>query len=118
MVDVDLDPGDVRTLHFAVAIGRSRKLVFNGDGKEHPELGTLLHVIVRTDDGAAIVKQDVTDLYPDLRGYRYWYLDHAYPFGRYEVEASADTGQRYRTTFEVRDNLDDPTRVDVPRLER
>lgn len=48
--------------------------------------------------------------------YRYWQLDHTFPFGRYEVEAHTDDGVRYAGTFAVRENLDDPTRVDVPRL--
>ncbi len=55
-------------------------------------------------------------VYPDLRGFRFWWLDHTFPFGRYEVEARAETGRRYRATFEVREDLADPTRIDVPAL--
>jgi hypothetical protein len=111
---VKLETGQTRTLRFAVAIGRTRRLVFNGDGEHRPERGTALHVVVRSDDGAVVAKEDLLQLMPDLRGFRYWYLNRVYPFGRYTVEAHTDAGWRYRDTFDVRENLDDPTQVDVP----
>jgi hypothetical protein len=112
--EIDVVAGQSLTVHLAVAIGRTRKLVFNGDGADKPDYPTPLHVQVRGRDGVMVVNDDDVVLYPDLRGFRYWYVDRAFPFGHYEATANTDTGRRYRATFEVRDNLDDPTRVDVP----
>jgi hypothetical protein len=111
---VDVEAGSVRTLRFAVGIGRSRELVFNGDGHCHPEYRTALHVSVRKADGSLLLQEEVEALMPDLRGFRYWYLDRVFAFGRYQVEANSDTGQRYSGRFEVRESLEDPTRVEVP----
>lgn len=47
---------------------------------------------------------------------RYWYLNQAFAFGRYEVEAHSVSGLRYRGALDVRDDMDDATRVDVPRV--
>jgi hypothetical protein len=112
--DIDVVAGQALTIHFAVAIGRSRRLVFNGDGVDKPEYLAPFHVQVRRADGTVVINDDHPVQLPDLRGFRYWYVDRAFPFGHYEVTANTDAGRRYRATFEVRDNLDDPTRVDVP----
>lgn len=115
--DIELVAGQTRTLRCAVAIGRSRDLVFNGDGAvKQPDAA--LRVVVRTADGTIVARDDAVDLLPDLRGFRYWSFRHAYPFGRYEVEAHTDTGLRYRASFEVPEDLDDPTRIDVPAVGR
>ncbi|HZT56186.1 MAG TPA: hypothetical protein VFA35_08170, partial [Burkholderiaceae bacterium] len=111
---VEVLPGETKTLRFPIAIGRTRELRFNGDGRQHPEYRTPLHVVVRGAGGAVIEQQDIEALMPDLRGFRYWYLTRAYPFGRYEVEAHGETGLCYRGSFEVREDPEDPTRVDVP----
>lgn len=103
-----------QTVRVAVAIGRSRRLVWNGDGREKPQNGTVLHVTIRAANGDTIVRRDLADLMPDLRGYRYWYLQHVFAFGHYEVEARTDAGHVYRTTFTVTDDLEAPTRIDVP----
>jgi hypothetical protein len=110
---IELVSGTTQTVRTRVDIGRSRKLVMNGDGKH--KLGReALHLLVRDAAGAIVVQSDITDLYPDLRGFRYWYCDRVFAFGRYQVEAHTDSGLRYRARFEVSDNLDDPTRIDVP----
>lgn len=111
---VDIAAGERRELKFTVGIGRSRKLVFNGDGQNKPAYGTPLQVVVCDDAGKELERREVTTLYPDLRGFRYWYFDRTWPFGRYRVEAHTDTGLRYRGEFAVGDDLDEPTRVDVP----
>jgi RNA polymerase sigma-70 factor (ECF subfamily) len=108
--------GTAARLRVPVAIGRSRSLVCNGDGAHQPQNGDVLHVTVRSADGAIVVQRDVSDLYPDLRGFGYWYLDHVFAFGRYEVDARSDSGLCYRASFDVTESLDDPTRVDVPRV--
>lgn len=106
-----------RRLRCEVAIGRSRELVCNGDGVEKPARGTALHVVVRSADGTVLVLRDASQDWT-LRGFWYWELDHVFALGRYEVEAHTDAGWHYRGTFEVRDDLDDPTRVDIPRSSR
>ena len=111
---VELTADAETEVRMLVAIGRSRKLVCNGDGKHKPQPGDVLHVTVRDAAGTVLVAQDVRDLYPDLRGFRYWYLDHVFAFGRYEVEAHSDSGLRYRASFEVTESLDDATRIEVP----
>lgn len=111
---VELQPGQVRSLRLPVAIGRSRRFVFNADGKNKPQHRDLLHVTVQVAGGEVLLQRDLADLSPDLRGFRYWSMDHSFPVGRYEVEAATDNGLHYRAAFEVRDNLDDPTRIEVP----
>ncbi|HEX6810623.1 MAG TPA: sigma-70 family RNA polymerase sigma factor [Planctomycetota bacterium] len=115
---VELTPGVETEVRVPVAIGRSRQLVWNGDGAHKPQRNEVLHVTVREAGGAVVVQRDVKDLLPDLRGFRYWYLSHVFAFGRYEVEAHSDSGLRYRGVLDVRDDVDDPTRVDVPRMAR
>jgi hypothetical protein len=39
-----------------------------------------------------------------------------FAFGRYEVDAHTDAGLRYRGTFDVGEDVEAPTRVDVPRV--
>jgi hypothetical protein len=112
---VELTAGVESTVRVRVAIGRSRRLVWNGDGAYKTQPDEVLHVTVRTSDGAVVVQQDIAEPYPDLRGFRYWYLDRVFAFGRYEVEAHTDSGQRFRGTIDVREDVEDPTRVDVPR---
>lgn len=115
---IELTTGAEQVLRMRVAIGRSRNLVCNGDGRDKPAGDTALHMTVRAADGAVVVQCDITQLDWSLKGFHFWDLHHVFPFGRYEVEAHTDAGWRYRTTFEVRDNLDDPTRVDVPWVSR
>lgn len=115
---IELAAGAERTLRMTVAIGRSRNLVCNGDGRDKPERDTPLHLTVRTAAGVTVVQSDITELDWSLRGFHFWDFEHVFPFGRYEVEAHTDAGWRYRATFEVRDDLDDPTRIDVPWVER
>lgn len=115
--DVVLAAGETRALRFEVGIGRSRNLVCNGDGVDKPPRGALLHVVVRR--GAdEIVRTDLPADQWSLRGFYSWSLDRVFAFGRYEVEASTDAGRTYRASFEVRENLDDPTRVEVPLVGR
>jgi RNA polymerase sigma-70 factor (ECF subfamily) len=114
---VELEPGRLSTLRFLVAIGRTRELRFNGDGQQHPEYRTPMHVVVRGADHAVVEQRDIEALMPDLRGFRYWYLQRAYPFGHYEVEAKTDSGLRYRGSFDVSDDLEAPTRVDIPAVQ-
>lgn len=115
---IELVAGETRTLRLAVTIGRSRELVFNGDGADKPERGALLHLVVRNASGAIVVGEDVGAARRSLRGFQYWSLDRVYTFGRYQIEAHTDAGQHYRGSFEVRDDLEDPTRVDVPAVGR
>ena len=114
---VELVADQERTVHFAVAIGRSRDLVFNGDGAD--ELRTeKLRVVVRDQSGAIVVDDSSALCMPHLEGFKYWTFSHTFPFGRYSVDAHSDDGLHYRTTFDVRENLTDPTRIDVPAVGR
>jgi hypothetical protein len=112
-VDVVLTAGESRVLQIPVAVGRTRTLVFNGDGKQRPEYRLPLQVEVRRADGSRCATAEVVQM-PDLRGFRYWYLEQTYPFGRYSVTATTSSGLRYATSFEVREDLSDRTRIDVP----
>jgi hypothetical protein len=113
--EVELRPGTSASLHFAVAIGRSRDLVFNGDGRHKPDAKKPLHVRVCAADGSVVVQRDTDrrDLGWSLRGFYYWSVDHTLPLGHYTVEASTDGGLRYRGSFEVNDDIEAPTRIDV-----
>ncbi len=111
--DVVLEPGESRVLQIPIAVGRTRTLVFNGDGLHRPEHRLPLQVEVRRADGSRCATAEVVQM-PDLRGFRYWYLEQTYPFGRYSVTATTSSGLRYATSFEVREDLSDRTRIDVP----
>jgi hypothetical protein len=112
----ELTAGGEAELRVPVAIGRSRKLVWNSDGAHKPQSDEVLHVTVRSADGVIVVQKDVSDLRNDLRTWSYWFLDHVFAFGRYEVDAHTDAGLRYRGTFDVGEDVEAPTRVDVPRV--
>ncbi|MCA8973936.1 MAG: carboxypeptidase regulatory-like domain-containing protein, partial [Planctomycetes bacterium] len=111
---VTLTANATTTVRVPLTIGRTRRLTFNADGREKPVVGTPLHVTVRAADSAVVLERDITSLYPDLRGFRYWYVMQAFAFGRYEVEASTAEGLRYRGSIDVDEDLDAPTTVDVP----
>jgi len=111
---IDLPLGEQRDVSVKVGFGRTRQLVFNGDGRDKPDHGTKLHLTVRRGDGTVEVETDRADLMPNLRGFREWWFRHAFAFGDYVVEAHTDTGLRYRAAFTVREELTDPVRVDVP----
>lgn len=115
--DVTIDAGQTRELRFEVDIGRSRSLVCNGDGVDKPPRGALLHIVVRRGTNE-IVRADLPADQWSLMGFYSWSLDRVFAFGRYEVEASTDTGRSYHANFEVRETLDDPTQVDVPLVGR
>jgi hypothetical protein len=111
---VELDPTATCAVRLCVQLGRTRQLIFNGDGRDKPADGTELHVVVRRADGTVLPPPDQLYLLPDLRGFRYWTLSCAYPIGEYAVEAHTDTGLAYRAAFTVRDAVHDPVRIDVP----
>lgn len=96
---------------------RSRRGRSRGRGTDKPARGDVLHLVVH--HGAdEIVRADVPANIWSQRGFYSWSFDRVFAFGRYEVEGWTDAGQRYRTTFAVRDDLDDPTQVIVPLVGR
>lgn len=44
--------------------------------------------------------------------------DAVLPFDAYDFEARSDGGLVCRTAFTVREDVEDPTRIDVPRVDR
>jgi RNA polymerase sigma-70 factor (ECF subfamily) len=100
-----------------LTIGRTRRLTFNGDGREKPANGTPLRVVLRQRDGEILSDRVITKLLPDLRGFRYWYSTHTLPMGRYEVEATTATGLRYQGFLLVDEDLEAPTSVEIPRVD-
>jgi hypothetical protein len=111
--DVLLTAGESRVLPVTVAVGRTRSLVFNGDGRHRPEARMELQVEIRRVDGSRCATRGAVQV-PDLRGFRYWSLQHTFPLGRYDVTARTTSGLRYAISFEVREDFSDRTRIDVP----
>jgi len=112
--DVELESGRVRTLRFALGLGRSRQLLFNGDGHERiRKRDVWLHVELRRDDGHIVLRTDIQPLW-SVAGYYYWSLRHTFRYrGRYRVDGRSDSGLHYSARFEVGDDLEEPTRIDI-----
>lgn len=114
---VTLEANRETRVRLELKIGRTRKITFNGDGKERPDATTPLRVTIRAVDDSIVLQQDVTRLYPDLRGFRYWYVRDVFAFGRYQVEAHTEDGLRYHGWIEIGEDVEAPTTIDVPQVE-
>jgi hypothetical protein len=114
---VTLTAGQETTVRIALTVARTRMVTFNGDGREKPDDKTALHVTIRRGDSTIELQRDVTNLLPNLKGFRYWYVNHVFAFGRYDVEAHTDGGWHYRGSLDVTEDLEAPTTVDIPRAQ-
>jgi hypothetical protein len=107
-VDMALRAGEESRVVLRVGIGRTRRLSF-ASSNIISDRADLLRVVVTGADGSVVAEASVAP----PKGHS-WTWSHTFAFGRYEVEASSVSGQRYRGSFNMRDSLDDPTSIDVP----
>ena len=109
-VDLELLPGETRRVQVHLTVGRSRELVFAGDGKTPIDRMDVLHLEV-LDAAGAVVLLDAVRRSPHGDGN--WTFERTFAFGSYRVTAHTDSGRRYAGAFAVREDLGDASRVEV-----
>lgn len=107
---VVLRPDERTVVRLAVAIGRSREIVFGADGSI-PLDATSIHVEVQDGSGHPVLLRSFRR---SPHGDGAWTLHAKLPVGDYSVGAHTDGGLRFAGAFVVRDDPGDPERVLVP----
>lgn len=112
---VELQPGERRRIRIEIEVGRSRELVFAGDGSRPIDARDVLHVQVMDATASVVLRQDVRR---SPHGDGDWTLKHTFAFGSYRVEARSDSDRRYAGRFEIGEELGDSLRAAIPLLSR